>query len=120
MSHQALVADLDEVVHQRARLAMLSTLVDVRREEFVILQKSLSLTGGNCSRHLRILEDAGYVDIQKAWEGRRQRTWVAITPKGAAAYVREVETLRLLVDALQTAAARKPRRATPPLQPQIT
>ena len=49
------------------------------------------------SRHLRVLEDAGYVVVEKGYDKRRPRTWIAITPKGAKAFAREVAVLRALI-----------------------
>jgi DNA-binding PadR family transcriptional regulator len=49
-------------------------------------------------RHLGVLEDAGFVRIDKVFEGKRPRTWVAATPKGRRAFKAEVETLQALID----------------------
>ncbi|MDP9342382.1 MAG: transcriptional regulator [Actinomycetota bacterium] len=99
MSHPA--QDLDEVVHQRNRLAILAILSEARKVEFTYLQKSLDLTGGNLSRHLQVLEDAGLVHIEKGYEGRRPRTWVQITKAGSRALARELRTLEEIVAGLQ-------------------
>ena len=77
MSHPA--QDLDEVVHQKNRLAILAILSEARKVEFTYLQKALDLTGGNLSRHLQVLEASGLVQVEKGYEGRRPRTWIHIT-----------------------------------------
>ena len=52
---------LDDLVHQRVRLGILAVLSEVRRADFVYLRDALDLTDGNLSRHLHVLEEAGYV-----------------------------------------------------------
>ena len=99
-------AQLDEVVHQRNRLAILAVLEEASKAEFGFLQSTLELTPGNLSRHLEILENAGYVAIEKGYSGRRPRTWVRITKAGRAALRAEVTALRTMlrqVDDLPTA-----------------
>jgi DNA-binding MarR family transcriptional regulator len=95
MSHPAL--DLDDTVHQRVRLALLAALMEGRRVEFTFLRDRLDLTDGNLSRHLQVLEDAGYVRSSKGFEGRRPRTWVSVTPLGRQAFRAEIEALKLIV-----------------------
>lgn len=90
-------AQLDEVVHQRNRLAILAVLEEASKAEFGFLQTTLDLTPGNLSRHLEILESAGYVAIEKGYSGKRPRTWVRITKSGRAALRAEVAALRSLL-----------------------
>jgi DNA-binding MarR family transcriptional regulator len=88
---------LDEVVHQRARLGILAVLAESRRADFTYLRQTLELTDGNLSRHLQVLEEAGYVRIDKAFEGRRPRTWVSATKAGRTAFAAELRALRELI-----------------------
>ncbi len=90
--------DLDETVHQRARLGILGILSEVRRADFNYLRDTLDLTEGNLSRHLQVLHDAGYVHIEKTFEGRRPRTWVSLTRGGKRAFASEVKALRQLIE----------------------
>lgn len=92
---------LDDVVHQRVRLGILTITNEARRVEFRFLQASLSLTGGNLSQHLRVLENAGLVRIDKGFEARKSRTWIAITREGRAALRREIVSLKALVDRVE-------------------
>lgn len=89
---------LDDVVHQRVRLAILTVVHEARRVDFLFLKQTLGLTGGNLSQHLRTLEDAGYVTIDKVIEGRRTRTWVSITRGGRRALREEIESLKAIVE----------------------
>ncbi|MCP9486781.1 MAG: transcriptional regulator [Gaiellaceae bacterium MAG52_C11] len=95
MSNAAL--QLDDVVHQRVRLGILAVLAESRRADFVYLREALEVTDGNLSRHLQVLEAAGYVRIEKIFEGRRPRTWVAATTTGREAFESELEALRNLI-----------------------
>jgi len=90
--------ELDDVVHQRVRLGLLAVLVEARRADFTYLRDSLELTDGNLSRHLQVLEGAGYVKLTKTFEGKRPRTWVSATKQGRAAFAAEVGALRALID----------------------
>jgi DNA-binding MarR family transcriptional regulator len=92
------VQDLDDVVHQRNRLAILATVHEASRAEFAFLKNSLGLTDGNLSRHLQILEEAGYVKIEKGYAGRKPKTWVRITRSGRGAFRKEIRALRTLLD----------------------
>ena len=58
----------------------------------------LSLTDGNLSAHSRTLDDAGYIIIQKTFQGRRPYTTMRLSPKGRKAFQRYVETLRQIID----------------------
>ncbi len=84
---------LDEVVHQRVRLGILTVTHSARRVDFGYLQDALELTGGNLSQHLRVLEGAGLVRIQKTIEGRRPRTWVSITAQSRRVLLHEIAAL---------------------------
>jgi DNA-binding MarR family transcriptional regulator len=98
MSHPT--SRLDDVVHQRARLGVLALLAPADDVDFGFLKESLGLTDGNLSRHLQVLEEAGYLEIKKSFEGKRPRTRVAITREGHRAFEEEMKTLRELVAGL--------------------
>jgi DNA-binding transcriptional ArsR family regulator len=87
---------LDDTVHQRHRLGIL-TITAEARADFSFLRDALGLTPGNLSRHLTVLEEAGLVQVEKGYEGRRPRTWVRITSTGRAALAAEVAALTELV-----------------------
>ena len=97
---------LDETVHQRHRLGILTITSEARRAEFGYLRGALDLTPGNLSRHLTVLEDAGMVKVEKGYEGRRPRTWVSITRTGRSALAAELDALAALVRQHADAAKR--------------
>lgn len=88
---------LDDIVHQRHRLGILTITAEAERAEFGYLRDALSLTAGNLSRHLSVLEDAGLVQVEKGYKGRRPRTWVRITGRGRSALAAELDVLAGLV-----------------------
>jgi DNA-binding MarR family transcriptional regulator len=94
-AHPALA--LDETVHQRVRLGILAILSEAVECTFPMVRDELELTDGNLSRHLRVLEDAGLVEIRKGYQGRRPSTWLALTRQGRKALCEELTTLERLV-----------------------
>jgi DNA-binding MarR family transcriptional regulator len=96
------VTGLDEVVHQRVRLGILTIAHEARRVEFGYLRTQLDLTAGNLSKHLSVLEEAGLVQLEKGYEGRRGRTWITLTPAGRTALAEEIKRLKLLITRVET------------------
>jgi DNA-binding MarR family transcriptional regulator len=88
---------LNDVVHQRHRLGILTIAAESKRVEFGYLKDSLELTGGNLSRHLTVLVDAGLLDMEKGYDGKRPKTWVSITRAGRQALADEIAALRALI-----------------------
>jgi DNA-binding MarR family transcriptional regulator len=89
--------DLNDTVHQRHRLGILTIAAESKQIEFGYLREALDLTGGNLSRHISVLADAGLLEVHKGYEGKRPRTWVAITDAGREALADEIAALRALV-----------------------
>lgn len=88
---------LDDVVHQRVRLGLLTVLDELGEADFNYLKSELGLTAGNLSRHLTVLTDAGYVQLTKSIVDARTRTWLRITKAGRTALAAEVAALRELL-----------------------
>lgn len=95
MTHPA--NGLDDVVHQRVRLGILTIAHEARRVEFGFLRTTLDLTAGNLSQHLAVLEKAGLIEIEKGYEGRRGRTWINLTTAGKKALRDEISQLKELI-----------------------
>ncbi|HRN29211.1 MAG TPA: transcriptional regulator, partial [Terrimesophilobacter sp.] len=90
------------VIHAAARLritATLSTLPAGDRMSFPRVQELLDMTAGNLSTHLRKLEDAGYVEVTKAHQGRTPITYLALTKTGRRAFEDYTDTLRSVLGA---------------------
>jgi DNA-binding HxlR family transcriptional regulator len=92
-------ADLDRVIHERARLGIVSALAATETLAFNELKKLLRITDGNLSVHARKLEEAGYVSVQKSFEGRIPRTAYRLTPVGRRALVRYLDHMEALIRA---------------------
>ncbi len=88
---------LDNTVHQRARLGILTVLSEAERADFTYLRDALGLTDGNLSSNLGVLEDAGYVKIDKAFNGKRPQTWVMATRAGRKALAAEITALKAII-----------------------
>jgi len=95
------IPGLDPVIHAQARLRVvssLSALGEGDRLAFPRLQELLDMTAGNLSTHLRKLEEAGYVQVEKTHQGRTPATFVALTRQGRAAFEQYTHNLRALLD----------------------
>ena len=73
---------LDRLIHEPARLAILTVLSSVQSADFTFLQRTTGLTKGNLSSHLTRLEQAGLVQIRKTFVRKKPNTSVALTPVG--------------------------------------
>lgn len=89
---------LDDLVHQRVRLGVLAVLAEAEKADFVHLREVLGVTDGNLSRHLSVLEEAGYVTITKTVERRRPRTWIVATREGRKALDGHLSALRQIMN----------------------
>jgi DNA-binding MarR family transcriptional regulator len=89
-------AELDRLIHQRVRLGIMSALAVSESLSFADLRDLLEITDGNLSVHARKLEEAGYVECLKSFEGRTPRTEFRITVAGRRAlegYLNQMEAL---------------------------
>ncbi|KQX07536.1 MULTISPECIES: transcriptional regulator [unclassified Leifsonia] len=89
--------DLDPVIHAQARLRITAALATREPGEsiaFPRLQELLDMTAGNLSTHLRKLEDAGYIDVEKSHKGRTPVTYLALSKTGRRAFEDYMDTLR--------------------------
>jgi DNA-binding transcriptional ArsR family regulator len=90
------LTELDRVVHEPARLAIMSALSACESADFIFLQRITGLSKGNLSSHLGRLEEAGLVSVTKEFVGRIPRTNAALTPQGRerlAAHWRDLQAL---------------------------
>lgn len=96
---------LDRVIHERARLSVLTSLLThAKGLTFVELKQMCSLTDGNLSRHLGVLEEEKMIAMEKGQENNRPQTVVRITPAGRKRYLEYLQTLeRVVKDAAKSA-----------------
>ncbi len=89
---------LDDAIHGRMRLGIMAYLADAEAADFNELKDLLDATQGNLSVHLRKLEEAGYIEIVKSFQGRKPLTRAHITTAGRKAFADYLETLAKLVE----------------------
>ncbi len=89
---------LDEIIHPQARLAIMAYLNGIEGASFITLRDALEVTDGNLSVHIRRLQDAGYIEVNKTFVDRKPNTFVSITIKGQKAFVDYLETLEKLLE----------------------
>ena len=92
-----LVEELDPVLHERGRLAIVSALAPVDHLTFTELRDALEMTDGNLSVHLQKLEEKGYVAIDKQFVGRRPQTSCRLTRLGRKAFTSYLDRLEAIV-----------------------
>ena len=92
------IGGLDDVIHGRLRLGVMAYLASAEVADFNELKALLQATQGNLSVHLRKLEDAGYVAIEKSFLGRKPLTRIRITPPGRKAFATYLKAMSRLVD----------------------
>lgn len=88
---------LDEVIHSRIRLAVMSILSGVESAEFTYLRDRTGATDGNLGAHLRKLEEARYVAVEKRFEDRKPVSRYELTAEGREAFRRYVDRLEAMI-----------------------
>lgn len=88
---------LDEIIHSRIRLAAMAVLVGVESADFTFLREKVGATDGNLSVHLKKLEDAGYVSVDKRFVNRKPVSSYQLTAKGRRAFELYVNRLESLI-----------------------
>ena len=85
---------LDPLLHSELRLAVVSILVELEEADFVYLRETANATAGNLSVQLDKLSEAGYISVEKTFEGKKPRTICRITPVGLQAFENYVDALK--------------------------
>ena len=83
----------DRLVHEPARLILMANLYVIEEADFLYLSHQTGLTAGNISSHMAKLAEAGYVEIDKGYSGRKPRTVYRLTKKGRTAFEAHKERL---------------------------
>lgn len=85
---------LDPLLHSELRLAVVSVLVNLEEADFVYLREATGATAGNLSVQLDKLSEAGYISVEKTFEGKKPRTICRITPVGLNAFESYVDAIK--------------------------
>ena len=92
------MADVDRLIHEPARLLIVTLLYPVEKVDFLYLLHETQLTKGNLSAHLSKLEDAGYLGIEKTYRGKIRQTLIRLSPAGRKAFEDYREKLERIVN----------------------
>ena len=95
------IADLNRMIHEPARLMILSCLYVVKSMEFIILERQTGLTRGNLSSHLTKLEKSGYVTVEKEFVDKIPRTLLSLTAEGRRAFRLYRKRMKRVLDDLR-------------------
>ena len=88
---------LDRVIHEKGRLAIMSMLAASPELSFTELRDALSMTDGNLTTHIRTLQETGYVSVTKTFQNNRPLTTCALTPGGKKAFTAYINLLAEIV-----------------------
>lgn len=94
------LANLDQLIHAPARLMILTCLFVVESADYVFLMRLTGLTWGNLATHLNKLEEAGYVEVQKTFNGKKPQSILRMTAQGRAAFREYKKSLKQVLDDL--------------------
>lgn len=86
--------ELDPLLHSQLRLAVMSILISVESAEFTFLKEKTNSTAGNLSVQLDKLSEAGYIEIEKAFKGKKPVTTCRVTKQGTKAFDLYVQNLK--------------------------
>ncbi len=92
------IAKIDDVIHGRLRLGVMAYLISAEVADFNELKSVLQATQGNLSVHLRKLEEAGYIEIEKSFFGRKPLTQIRLTTNGRRAFATYLKAIGRLFD----------------------
>lgn len=88
---------LDRVIHEKGRLAIMSMLAATPELAFTELRDALEMTDGNVTSHIRTLQEAGYVAVAKSYQDKRPLTTCALTAKGRKAFAEYISLLEQIL-----------------------
>ena len=91
------IHQIDEVIHGRIRLGIMAYLSGAGTADFSELKARLQTTDGNLSVHLRKLEEADFVSVNKSFQGRKPLTRVSLTENGRQAFLGYLDAMQVLV-----------------------
>ncbi len=93
-------ANFDKLVHEPARLMILTNLYVIESADFTYMMRQTGLTWGNLSSHMTKLEDAGYIEVTKTFKGKKPNTMMQLTPEGREAFRSYRQQMKQVLDDL--------------------
>lgn len=95
------IAEIDRMVHEPARLMVMASLYVVESADYTYLMRQADITWGNLSAHVSKLEEAGYIEIEKTYQGKRPYTLLRMSPQGREAFKKYVKKMKNIMDNLE-------------------
>ncbi len=92
-----LLLQLDRVIHEKGRLAIMSMLAAAPELSFTELRDALAMTDGNLTTHIRALQQEGYLTVAKSYQNHRPLTTCSLTPAGRKAFADYINLLEQIV-----------------------
>ncbi|HLJ55271.1 MAG TPA: transcriptional regulator [Chthonomonadaceae bacterium] len=108
------LGSLDDAFLQKARLGIMSTLLALGEADFKLLKEALSLSDGNLSTHLAVLEERGYVEVRKEFVRRKPHSTYSPSAAGREAFLRYLQALERIIRAADVAS-----QPAPPERPYV-
>ena len=90
--------DIDKLIHEPARLNIMTRLYVVESADFLFMMRQTGLTFGNLSAHMSKLEEAGYIEIIKEFIGKKPHTMLRLTKKGRIAFEEYIKKMKQFFD----------------------
>lgn len=90
---------LDETIHAPIRFSIVATLSAVDKAEFSFVRDTVEISDSALSKHVTVLEQAGYLKVKKGYVGKRPRTWLSLSPTGQTAYAAHLAALTEIANA---------------------
>ena len=88
---------LDRVIHEKGRLAIMSMLAATPELSFTEMRDSLKMTDGNITTHIRTLQEAGYISVTKSFQNNRPLTTCSLTAAGKKAFTSYINLLEKII-----------------------
>ena len=88
---------LDRVIHEKGRLAIMSMLAATPELSFTEMRDSLKMTDGNLTTHIRTLQEAGYISVTKSFQNNRPLTTCSLTAAGKKAFTSYINLLEKII-----------------------
>ncbi len=92
-----LFLQLDRVIHEKGRLAIMSALAGTPELSFTELRNTLDMTDGNLTTHIRILQEEGFISVAKSYQNNRSLTTCSLTKAGRKAFAGYIDLLEQIV-----------------------
>ena len=92
-----LFLQLDRVIHEKGRLAIMSALAGTAELSFTELRDALDMTDGNLTTHIRILQEEGFISVAKSYQNNRSLTTCSLTKAGRKAFAGYIDLLEQIV-----------------------